>query len=66
MVTQGTATLPSLSHYPPTSPTWLGNSPDFEALDRYYDGLIDEVRVYSRALSASDVVALFDADKNGF
>jgi hypothetical protein len=31
--------------------------------DCYYDGLLDEVRVYSRALTADEIKLLYDAEK---
>jgi hypothetical protein len=34
-----------------------------EGLSRYWNGLIDEVRIYNRALSDSEIKALYDATK---
>ncbi|PIU98326.1 hypothetical protein COS61_02040, partial [Candidatus Wolfebacteria bacterium CG03_land_8_20_14_0_80_40_12] len=31
--------------------------------NRYFNGLIDEVRIYNRALSAAEIKALYDATK---
>ena len=39
---------------PPTNPLWIGgNSPYGE----YFNGLIDEVRVYNRALTPAEIQA---------
>ena len=41
------------------SMVWLGNNPPYA--DRAFDGLIDEVRVYQNALSASEINALINS-----
>ena len=43
--------LPSSS----SNPLFIGNSP---AGDRHYDGIVDDVRIYNRALTAAEIAWL--------
>ncbi|WP_245903019.1 LamG-like jellyroll fold domain-containing protein [Salinigranum rubrum] len=48
-------------------PTYLGASTgDSGGVDRFWDGQIDEVRIYDRALSESEVQTLHDASTSGY
>ena len=38
-------------------------TPCIDWADQFFDGLIDQVRLYDRALSAEDIRQLHDADK---
>ena len=52
-----------LGHLPTSSPVVIGDN----WLDGHkFDGSIDEVRVYSRALSANEITALYDFEAPGF
>ena len=42
-----------------SSSLWIGSA--FGS--RYWNGLIDDVRVYNRALSAAEVMALYNAEE---
>ena len=44
-------------------PLWIGNQPDLQ--DRPFNGLIDEVEVFDRALLASEVQAIYNAASAG-
>lgn len=57
-LTSATISLPFLSY--PSSPVCIGT--DCSG-GRFFDGKIDDVRIYSRALSAAEVFALYDATK---
>ena len=46
---------------PASSYWWLGRVCSGSSCSLYYSGLIDEVRIYNRALSDSEIKALYDA-----
>ena len=48
------------------SPSDLEIGRDPSNPSRFFDGLIDEVRIYDRALTASEVERLYDADDDEF
>ena len=48
---------------PASSYWWLGRVCSGSSCNLYYSGLIDEVRVYNRALSDQEIKALYDATK---
>ncbi len=54
LVTTATATVT-----PATSYWWLGRMCSGSSCDNYYTGLIDEVRIYKRALTAYEIKALY-------
>lgn len=45
--------------------TTAGMGIGFHAGDTHFDGLIDEVQIFDRALSASEILAIFKADSTG-
>jgi prepilin-type N-terminal cleavage/methylation domain-containing protein len=52
------------ANLPPASDIWrLGRSCGGSNCDLYYSGLIDEVRIYNRALSAAEILAIYNATK---
>jgi len=46
----------------PAHTTVIGRS-NFAVGEYYFNGLIDEVRVYNRALSAAEIMAIYNATK---
>lgn len=53
--------IPSSDH-----PTFIGANPSEGSAERFWDGEIDEVRIYDRALSESEVQNLHDASTSGY
>jgi hypothetical protein len=58
-------TAPSLSGFWPntTRPLYIGRDSAFS--DRFFSGLVDEVSIYNRALSATEVQAIYNAGSAG-
>ncbi len=52
----GTATAPN-NFYTANTSYWIGR------VDNFWNGLIDEVRIYNRALSAEEIKAIYEATK---
>lgn len=42
---------------------WLGIGQDFSDSSVNFNGLIDDVRIYNRALSASEIKSIYDSTK---
>lgn len=57
-----TGTIPSTIYTAGTNPVYVG---DFNGLNRGFSGSIDEVKIYSRALTPSQVKADYDASNAG-
>ncbi len=47
----------------PTRPVWIGANPNGAA---YFDGQIDEVAIYDKALTATQIQAMFDTASGGY
>lgn len=56
-----TATNVDFAATPPTQNSYLGAYYDFSDSQRFFQGKMDEVRVYNRALSATEVTALYNS-----
>ena len=52
-------TTPSGSLAGTTVDLWIGGNPSFSS-GRYFDGKVDEVRIYNRALSGDDIIELYN------
>jgi hypothetical protein len=52
--------------YTSSDPLWIGNTTQTNSPQpRFWDGLIDEVKIFNRALDASEIQAIFDAGSAG-
>ena len=60
---QGTPTSVTGSIEPISSPLYIGSDPSSQG--RFFKGLIDEVEIYNRALSASEIQAIYTAGSAG-
>ena len=60
---QGTPTSVTGSIEPISSPLYIGSDPGSPG--RFFKGLIDEVEIYNRALSASEIQAIYTAGSAG-
>jgi hypothetical protein len=49
----------------PTRPLTIGNGSEFDRNQRWFSGLIDEAEIFNRALSASEIQAIFNAGGAG-
>jgi hypothetical protein len=48
-----------------THPLRIGAESDNEVVQLFFPGLIDELTLYSRALSSAEILAIYNADANG-
>jgi hypothetical protein len=48
-----------------TDPLWIGVRDRAGSKDLPFDGIIDEVRIYNRALSAAEILAIYDSGRKG-
>ena len=44
-----------------TVPIWIGGQEEFPS--RHFEGMIDDIRIYSRALSEAEVRSLYEFEK---
>ena len=56
-----TGTVPASQFSDNSQPVWIGGRNDFAT--QYFDGTIDDVRIYNRALSAAEVLQLYNLGK---
>jgi hypothetical protein len=49
--------------YQPTQNSWYIGADTSGSVNSLWNGLLDDVRIYNRALSASEVQALYNAEK---
>jgi hypothetical protein len=54
-VQESSTNIGSVVAYTGTDPLWIGKDPN-----RWFNGMVDEVRIYNRALSAGEVQRLYD------
>jgi len=59
------ATCPNTSNYTLTSAIWLG-SREFVGFPQPFNGRMDDISIYNRALSATEVAGLYNASKNQY
>ena len=48
---------------PPVQNSWYLGADNNGGLNNFWNGSLDDVRVYNRALSASEILALYNAEK---